>query len=119
MPKELEGDGVNVGLSIPATMAILALMAISSLEPVKPQRKLHGIDPRIRRGQAGIGDVLVARAQSESAVFMSKELKSQGCVGEEVGVGVANGGDIVVAEQHPSTKFKIRHNFAVRSKVPL
>src|SRR5215831_8397866 len=104
--------------SIMAITATMAILAMSSLKPIKPNRKLHCVDPGIGRGQAGVGDVLVAGTESEGAIFVSKQMQAQRCMCEKVcSVGACR--NIVVAEQHSATKFEVRHRANMRSKVPL
>ena len=78
-------------------------------EPVESQRELHGIDPRVRRGEAGVGNVFIADNGGKGPAIIVEELESQCSVGEEVYVrGVQR--HSMIAEQRATTQLQVRHS---------
>src|SRR5215813_9448222 len=89
-----------------------------SLEPVPPNRELYGVDARIWCSQAGVGDVLVARAKGERALLFHEELKAQRGMSEKVdGRGVAR--NLCAREQYAAAEFEIGYGLRRVGEVPL
>lgn len=89
-----------------------------SSKPIHPHLKLDRIDSRIRRGQAGVGNVLVADACRERPALIVEELEAQRGVRKEVYVRrIQRHG--MVAEKNSAAQFEIRDSAGRIGEVPL
>src|SRR5262245_56931726 len=79
------------------------------LEPIQPQRELHGVDSRVRRRQSRVGDVFIADCGGEGPAIIVEELEAQRGVGEKVHVrGIQ--WHSMITEEHAATQLQVRHS---------
>jgi hypothetical protein len=97
-------------------------MIVTSTDPgteksSNAQPHLYRVDPRIRRGQACIGDVQIAQFQAP-VVLRAEDVRAQGSGGSEVhGVGAER--DVVVGEQRAAAEFEVGREAAAADEIPL
>src|ERR1019366_6737706 len=78
---------------------------LSLPKPSPPQPQLHGIQPRIRRGQPRIRYMQVPHLDAP-IIFLAKNVRPQGRAGREVH-RVCISRNVVITEQHSAAQFQI------------
>src|SRR5690349_2810172 len=86
-------------------------------KPSDSEANLHGVQPRIHRGQSSIGDVQVAEFDAP-VVFVAEEMRAQRGGGGEVDV-ICKSGNVVVGEEYAAAEFEIWGEASVALEIPL
>src|SRR5207245_6512935 len=89
----------------------------SALEPADAEAELDGVDPRVGRREARVGNVHVADFHAPMEA-LAENVHSQRRAGSEIHLR-GSGGNLVIGEQSSATELEVGHDPATSFEVPL